>query len=190
MAHATRIFRDPYLSDLAMTMDLVTRAFDGNGRRYWVPALDLVETDGEYFVLDEDGSLVSHAGCSNARLAPEGWPVRSRDLHIRTLMGRRPASLATIALRGCERPVFVHVMREKAASPAGAREKGGAAPWLTPRQRQVLALLAEGVPAKMIATRLALAEPTVRNHIRAILRTLGCRSQLEALATARRFGLG
>jgi DNA-binding NarL/FixJ family response regulator len=60
---------------------------------------------------------------------------------------------------------------------------------LTPRQRQVLALLAEGVPAKVIAVRLGLAEPTVRNHIRAILRALGCHSQLEALARARRLEL-
>jgi len=83
MAIATRIFRDPYLSDLAMTMDLVTRAFDGNGRRYWVPALDLVETDGEYFVLVdlpkideetlaiefEDGVLT----ITGKRTKPEGW---------------------------------------------------------------------------------------------------------------------
>jgi DNA-binding NarL/FixJ family response regulator len=53
----------------------------------------------------------------------------------------------------------------------------------------VLGLLAEGVPAKVIAARLGLAEATVRNHIRAILFELGTHSQLEAVAKARRLDL-
>jgi DNA-binding NarL/FixJ family response regulator len=57
---------------------------------------------------------------------------------------------------------------------------------LSARQRQVLALLAEGVPARGIALQLGLAEATVRNHIRGIFRKLGCRSQLEAVAVAHR----
>ena len=60
---------------------------------------------------------------------------------------------------------------------------------LTPRQQQVLRFLADGVPAKVIATRLGLAEATVRNHIRAILSSLGTHSQLEAIAKARRLRL-
>ena len=50
-------------------------------------------------------------------------------------------------------------------------------------------LLGEGVSAREIGVRLDLAEATVRNHIRAILRKLGCHSQLEAVATAVRLGL-
>lgn len=57
---------------------------------------------------------------------------------------------------------------------------------LSPRQRQVLSLLAEGVTARRIATELDLAEATVRNHIRAILEKLECHSQLEAVALALR----
>jgi DNA-binding NarL/FixJ family response regulator len=57
---------------------------------------------------------------------------------------------------------------------------------LTPRQQQVLGLLADGVPAKVIATRLGVTEATVRNHIRAILAALETHSQLEAIAKARR----
>lgn len=60
---------------------------------------------------------------------------------------------------------------------------------LSPRQRQVLDLLAEGTPAREIATRLNLAETTVRNHIRLVLRKLGCHSQLEAVAVAFRLNL-
>ena len=58
-------------------------------------------------------------------------------------------------------------------------------PALTPRQREILQLLADGQRVPHIALRLHVAETTVRNHIRAILRALGVNSQLEAVARAR-----
>jgi DNA-binding NarL/FixJ family response regulator len=60
---------------------------------------------------------------------------------------------------------------------------------LTARQVEVLQLLAEGAQAKTIASRLDIAETTARNHIAGVLRRLGCHSQLEAVAEARRAGL-
>ena len=63
------------------------------------------------------------------------------------------------------------------------------APRLSPRQRQVLALLADGVGARGIAVRLGVSEPTARNHISGVLHRLGTHSQLEAVAAARRLGL-
>ena len=53
----------------------------------------------------------------------------------------------------------------------------------------MLELLAEGIQARQIAVRLGLAETTVRNHIRHLLRKLGCHSQLEAVAVAYRLDL-
>ncbi|HET7647270.1 MAG TPA: helix-turn-helix transcriptional regulator [Gaiellaceae bacterium] len=63
------------------------------------------------------------------------------------------------------------------------------APPLSPRQREVLGLLADGLGPEAIAIRLGLSLPTVRNHVSAVLRRLGCHSQLEAVAAARRRGL-
>ena len=60
---------------------------------------------------------------------------------------------------------------------------------LSPRQREVLGLLADGVQARDIGVRLGLSEATVRNHIRALLRRLGCHSQLQAVARARELHL-
>ena len=60
---------------------------------------------------------------------------------------------------------------------------------LSPRQRQVLALLDEGLGPSAIADRLGVSLLTVRNHVAAVLHRLGCHSQLEAVATARRRGL-
>ena len=57
---------------------------------------------------------------------------------------------------------------------------------LTGREREILELLADGHRAQTIAAELELSVLTVRNHIRAILRKLGCHSQLEAAALARR----
>ena len=134
---------------------------------------------------DERGNIVCHPGCSTARLAREGWPVRGQDLLIRAPEGARRVEMATIAVDEGDRPLFLHVMvpRRETASPPAVPVS------LTRRQRQVLTLLADGVPAKVIAARLGLAEATVRNHIRAVLVALGTHSQLEAIAKARRLQL-
>ena len=56
---------------------------------------------------------------------------------------------------------------------------------LTPRQQDVLRLLAEGMSNKNIASELGMAEATVRTHITSILRTLGVRNRTEAAIVAR-----
>ena len=60
---------------------------------------------------------------------------------------------------------------------------------LTPRQADVLALLAEGHTNKAIAKQLAMAENTVRVHVSAILRFLGVENRTEAGVAAARMGL-
>jgi PAS domain S-box-containing protein len=62
-------------------------------------------------------------------------------------------------------------------------------PHLTPRQNQVLHLLAHGHSTSQIAAELHLSVDTVRNHIRRMLRTLGAHSRIEALAIAHREGI-
>jgi two-component system response regulator DevR len=60
---------------------------------------------------------------------------------------------------------------------------------LTPRERQVLDLLALGESKEAIARRLLLSTNTVRNHIQNILTKLEAHSRLEAVAAAAREGL-
>jgi len=60
---------------------------------------------------------------------------------------------------------------------------------LTDRQSQVLDLLAEGAPNKIIAARLGLALPTVKIHVAAVLRRLSARNRTEAVQEALRLGL-
>jgi len=135
---------------------------------------------------DDRGDLVCHAGCSNARLMREGWPVATRRLWIRTGSGRRRVVLSTVAVEDSSRALFLHVMRN---GEEVHEERPLEAPSLTGRQRQILELIAAGVPAKVVAVRLGLSKTTVRNHIRGLLRRLDAHSQLEAVATARRLGI-
>jgi DNA-binding NarL/FixJ family response regulator len=60
---------------------------------------------------------------------------------------------------------------------------------LTPRELQVLDLVAEGLPNKAIAGRLDISEHTVKFHINAILNKLGAQSRTEAVTLATRMGL-
>jgi len=136
---------------------------------------------------DEDGALVCHAGCSYARLARDGWPVRCHDVVIGTEAGRRRVALSTIALTDTTPKLFLHLMHEVNETPPV--EDHVEASGLTPRQREVLYLMADGLPATAIAQRLRIAVTTVRNHIRAILLELDTHSQLEAVAEARRRSL-
>ncbi|MEZ5175548.1 MAG: LuxR C-terminal-related transcriptional regulator [Acidimicrobiia bacterium] len=57
---------------------------------------------------------------------------------------------------------------------------------LTPREREVLELLTEGLDGPTIAERLFLSQATVRNHIQHILNKLGVHSRAEAVAYALR----
>lgn len=71
-----------------------------------------------------------------------------------------------------------------ASSQAPARSSA-----LTPRQLEILQLLAEGRSTREIADQYVLSVSTVRNHIQNILTKLGAHSQLEAVTLAARQGI-
>jgi DNA-binding NarL/FixJ family response regulator len=56
---------------------------------------------------------------------------------------------------------------------------------LTPREREVLACLAEGTPRREVAGQLHMSPNTVRTHVQNIMNKLGVHSVLEAVALAR-----
>jgi len=60
---------------------------------------------------------------------------------------------------------------------------------LTAREREVLQLVAEGLPNKAIALRLGISEHTVKFHVAAILGKLGAASRAEAVRLGARRGL-
>jgi DNA-binding CsgD family transcriptional regulator len=64
----------------------------------------------------------------------------------------------------------------------------GSADTLTVREREVLQLMAEGLPNKLIAARLSISQHTVKFHVASILAKLGAASRTEAVALGARLG--
>ena len=60
------------------------------------------------------------------------------------------------------------------------------APTLTAREREVLSLVAEGLPNKLIARRLAISEKTVKAHLTSIFQRIGVSDRTQAALWAQR----
>ncbi|KQU78675.1 LuxR family transcriptional regulator [Mesorhizobium sp. Root102] len=70
-----------------------------------------------------------------------------------------------------------------------ASDEHAVRPSLSPREAEVLALLAEGAPNKVIARRLNISVHTAKFHVAAILIKLGATNRTDAIAIAMRQGL-
>ncbi|QQN67005.1 response regulator transcription factor [Bradyrhizobium diazoefficiens] len=83
-------------------------------------------------------------------------------------------------------------MLEETRSPRLVDDPGGRDSFkgigLTDRQIEVLALLMKGRSNKVIARTLNMAVPTVKNHITAVLKTLGVASRTEAIIKVGKMG--
>jgi DNA-binding NarL/FixJ family response regulator len=78
----------------------------------------------------------------------------------------------------------------KAASALlAARAERRAGPDLTEREREVLALVGEGLPNKLIARRLGIAEKTVKAHLTNVFRQIGVFDRTQAALWAQQHGL-
>jgi DNA-binding NarL/FixJ family response regulator len=93
------------------------------------------------------------------------------------VMGRRP----------------VQTPAQKLPSPAREFRAEGtrvtaAALGLTEREAQVLLLMTEGKPNKMICRELGLAETTVKNHVTSVLKALNVTNRTQAVIVAARLG--
>jgi DNA-binding NarL/FixJ family response regulator len=67
-----------------------------------------------------------------------------------------------------------------------ARGEREAEPQLTPREDEVLSLLAEGLPNKLIARRLDISEKTVKAHLTSIFQRIGVTDRTQAALWAHR----
>ncbi len=60
---------------------------------------------------------------------------------------------------------------------------------ISPREREVLAALLEGMPNKLIARHLGISEKTVKTHLTSVFRQLGVTDRVQAVLWAERQGL-
>ncbi len=72
---------------------------------------------------------------------------------------------------------------------AGASASGGGIEALTPRELQVLQLMAQGLPNKGIARVLGITENTAKFHVASVTAKLGASGRTEAVTVAARRGL-
>jgi two-component system, OmpR family, response regulator len=124
--------------------------------------------------------------------------VYGEDLPIVFVSGRRIEQLDLVAglLIGADdylvKPfqaaeLLARVRRHLSRAPHSTN--GGAGASLTPREQEILGLLAGGLDQRSIAERLVISPKTVATHIQRILGKLGVRSRAQAVAYAHRHGL-
>ena len=150
----------------------------------WDPAPDLEASLAQIEGLAEEGLPVVALLPDEAQ-APEAWSSGARGLLL------RDAGVETLlaALQAVSQGLAVFDP-SLALSPSPARDPSLAlAEDLTPRETEVLQLLADGLTNKAIAQRLGISDHTVKFHVNAILGKLGAQSRTEAVVRATQLGL-
>jgi two-component system, NarL family, nitrate/nitrite response regulator NarL len=82
-------------------------------------------------------------------------------------------------------PLRTALLLGRVAILSAHRAAGGSFDVLTARENEVMALLAEGLPNKLIARRMGVTEATVKNHVHNILEKTGAHTRGEAAAKYR-----
>jgi DNA-binding NarL/FixJ family response regulator len=103
----------------------------------------------------------------------------------------RDALTAVLEGKAAIDPAVAHHL---VAAVAGAPEAGGPATsslpdGLTPREAEVLGLIADGLSNAEIAAQLVVAEATVKSHVNHLFNKIGARDRAQAVAYAYRNGL-
>ena len=119
--------------------------------------------------------------------AVDGWASGARALLLRTARAEQLGAAVTSVAHG----LTVIDSAFAAVLVPAAREQASGQPIeeLTPRELQVLRLMAEGQSNKAIARSLGISEHTVKFHVNAILGKLSVQSRTVAVVHATRLGL-
>jgi DNA-binding NarL/FixJ family response regulator len=102
-----------------------------------------------------------------------------RDVDGERLVGAVQALLAGVTV--LDEGMLALLFERKAAPVSGVE--------LTPREAEVLGLMAEGLSNKLIAARLGISDHTAKFHVNAVLDKLGAETRTEAVVRAARQGL-
>jgi DNA-binding NarL/FixJ family response regulator len=78
-------------------------------------------------------------------------------------------------------PSVLRIVRQEAEQEPPTRQRALESLGLTPRQSEVMALLLQGKPNKLIARELNLSVETVKDHVAAVLRALNVSSRTQAV---------
>jgi two-component system, NarL family, nitrate/nitrite response regulator NarL len=134
--------------------------------------------------------------------APQIWQsgvqaLLSRDVDVAALVAAMRAVMAGLCVLAPEFIAALDIDNAQRQSLHGAGASIDSADLrraslpepLTPREMDVLQLVAQGLPNKTIARRLEISEHTVKFHMNAILGKLNAQSRTEAVVNAGRAGI-
>jgi DNA-binding NarL/FixJ family response regulator len=171
LAVVARYAPDVVLTDLSMPRLPGTAAIDELTRRR--PGLGIL-----VLTMHEDDASLFGALRAGAR----GYLLKGAD--------HEEIVRAVLAVAGGDAVYGGAVARRVVDALTGSAPRRPALPELTAREREVLELLAAGLPTGQVARRLALSDKTVRNHVSAVLTKLQVPDRAAAVARAREAGLG
>lgn len=166
--------------------------------------LDAIQQDGVYDLILVDLDMPGMNGLGGLTQALEangGKPVgiltsnpSNRIVEEAMALGAAGIVLKTASLKnlanelrlmaGGGRYLPMELIGKRASAPAAA-PSGDTAGVLSPREKDVLQLLAEGLSNRDIGARLSLAEPTVKMHVKSVCRKLGVSNRTQAVIQAR-----
>ena len=132
---------------------------------------------------DEAVFRAVQAGAS-AHVADDDGPSELVDAIRRVADGEDPL-IETVAERPALAQRVAGAYRELAIRGAARPERRGR---VSPRQLEILRLVAKGMSNEEIALRLHISRQTVKNHMTSAMRTLGARRRGQAVAAAMRAG--
>lgn len=137
----------------------------------------------------------------NARAAHPGMGLVVLTMHgdDETLLAALEAGASSLVLKSADLEEVLDAVRRAAVAPdtfsaaglgaAMRRRSADPRPVLTPREREVLDLLTDGMSVGQVARRLFLSESTVKTHIARLYGKLGATNRAQAITMAMRMRL-
>ena len=158
-----------------------------------MPGMDGVEATRRIRSVDPDARILILTTFDEDRLVFEAIRSGARGYLLKDISGAElAAAVRDVASGGAAlQPDVALKVMDAYARLAGRADAAGKRPSepLSSRERAVLALVARGLSNKEIASRLFLAEGTVKNHVSAILTKIDARDRTQAAIRARDLGL-
>lgn len=151
----------------------------------WDLGWDLEESVAQMADFTSEWPVVSLLPDESQALAV--WETRVKGLLLRSVTGpvlRATLTAATQGLITLDPLLSESLLRSRSPVTQDALVED-----LTPRESEVLQLLAEGLSNKAIAHRLGISDHTVKFHVNAIMTKLAAQSRTEAVVRATQLGL-
>ena len=149
-------------------LDLNMEGMDGNETLHALRAAGCMARVAVLTVSDQEDDLVNAL-----RAGADGYLLKDTEPEELLRQLRQIVDGRLVLTEGLTEHLARAMRRQDEPAPAGQ-------PRLTPREREVLDLIASGLNNKLIARELELSEGTVKVHVKHLLKKLGLRSRLEA----------